>query len=153
MDEKKNIIKKYKFKIAEIKEHNKSYFIKDNPKISDREYDSLKRDLIKMELKYSFLRKIDSVNKIIGSTPSNKFKKVKHLSPMLSLSNAFNKSDMEDFIKKINNFLNSNNINIALTCEPKIDGISATLIYENGIFRRNNRCLYGIMLDRQCSVF
>ena len=48
MDEKKNIIKKYKLKIAEIKEHNKSYFIKDNPKISDREYDNLKRDLIKM---------------------------------------------------------------------------------------------------------
>ena len=136
MDEKKNIIKKYKLKIAEIKEHNKSYFIKDNPKISDREYDSLKRDLIKMELKYSYLRKIDSVNKIIGSTPSNKFKKVKHLSPMLSLSNAFNKSDMEDFIKKINNYLNLNKANFEFISEPKIDGISATLIYKDGVLTK-----------------
>ena len=136
MDEKKNIIKKYKLKIAEIKEHNKSYFIKDNPKISDREYDNLKRDLIKMELKYSYLRKIDSVNKIIGSTPSNKFKKVKHLSPMLSLSNAFNKSDMEDFIKKINNYLNLNKANFEFISEPKIDGISATLIYKDGVLTK-----------------
>ena len=136
MDEKKDIIKKYKLKIAEIKEHNKSYFIKDNPKISDREYDSLKRDLIKMELKYSYLRKIDSVNKIIGSTPSNKFKKIKHLSPMLSLSNAFNKSDMEDFIKKINNYLNLNKANFEFISEPKIDGISATLIYKDGVLTK-----------------
>ena len=136
MDEKKDIIKKYKLKIAEIKEHNKSYFIKDNPKISDREYDSLKRDLIKMELKYSYLRKIDSVNKIIGSTPSNKFKKIKHLSPMLSLSNAFNKSDMEDFIKKINNYLNFNKANFEFISEPKIDGISATLIYKDGVLTK-----------------
>ena len=136
MDEKKDIIKKYKLKIAEIKEHNKSYFIKDNPKISDREYDSLKRDLIKMELKYSYLRKIDSVNKIIGSIPSNKFKKIKHLSPMLSLSNAFNKSDMEDFIKKINNYLNFNKANFEFISEPKIDGISATLIYKDGVLTK-----------------
>ena len=136
MDEKKDIIKKFKLKIAEIKEHNKSYFIKDNPKISDREYDSLKRDLIKMELKYSYLRKIDSVNKIIGSTPSNKFKKIKHLSPMLSLSNAFNKSDMEDFIKKINNYLNFNKANFEFISEPKIDGISATLIYKDGVLTK-----------------
>ena len=69
----------------------------------------------------------------IGFAPSNKFKKIKHLSPMLSLSNVFNKAEMEEFIKKINNFLNLNNPKLELVSEPKIDGISATLIYEKGI--------------------
>ena len=55
---------------------------------------------------------------------------------MLSLSNAFDKKDMIDFIKKIKNFLNTNNDNIELFCEPKIDGISATLIYEKGVLTR-----------------
>ena len=95
MDEKKNIVKKYKSKIAQIKEHNKSYFIKDNPKISDSQYDTLKRDLLEMEIKFPYLKKIDSVDKIIGSPPTNKFKKIKHLRPMLSLSNAFNQSEMK----------------------------------------------------------
>ena len=69
---------------------------------------------------------------MVGATPSNKFKKVKHLKPMLSLSNAFDKKDMEDFLKKIKNFLNLKRENIEFFSEPKIDGISATLIYENG---------------------
>ena len=55
---------------------------------------------------------------------------------MLSLSNAFDKNDMEDFLKKIKNFLNLNKDNIELSCEPKIDGISATLIYENGLLTK-----------------
>ena len=76
------------------------------------------------------------MNKIVGSPPLNKFKKIKHLSPMLSLSNAFNVADMKDFLKKINNFLNFNNKDIRLFCEPKIDGISATLIYKNGTLIR-----------------
>ena len=63
---------------------------------------------------------------------SEKFKKIQHLKPMLSLSNAFDKSDMKDFLSKVNNFLNNENKNIELSSEPKIDGISATLIYENG---------------------
>ena len=73
---------------------------------------------------------------IVGSSPSNKFKKIQHLKPMLSLSNAFDKNDMVDFIKKINNFLNSKNEQIEIFSEPKIDGISATLIYENGVLTR-----------------
>ena len=73
---------------------------------------------------------------IVGSSPSNKFKKIQHLKPMLSLSNAFDKNDMVDFIKKINNFLNSKNEQIEIFSEPKIDGISATLIYENGVLTK-----------------
>ena len=69
------------------------------PKISDFEYDKIKQDVLKLEKKYPFLKKIDSINKIVGAKPSNKFNKIKHLSPMLSLANAFNIEDMKNFQK------------------------------------------------------
>ncbi len=133
MDKKKKIINQHKKKINILKKHNKYYFNDDNPKISDAEYDELKRELSDIENNYPYLKKIKSVKDIIGSKPSNKFKKIDHLVPMLSLSNAFHKKDMSDFLKKINNFLNSKENLIELLSEPKIDGISATLIYEKGI--------------------
>ena len=136
MNEKIKIENKFRKKISLLKEHNKNYFVDDNPKISDAEYDKIKKDLLDLEKKYPFLKKIDSVNKIVGALSPKKFKKIKHLKPMLSLSNAFDKNDMEDFIKKINNFLNTKNKNLELFCEPKIDGISATLIYEKGILTK-----------------
>ena len=132
MEERSEIIEEYKKKIESLKKHNNFYYIKDKPKISDSDYDNLKKEIIILEKKYTFLKKFGSVNQIIGAQPSNKFLKIKHLQPMLSLSNAFNKEDMRDFIKKINNFLNLNNENVELLAEPKIDGISATLIYEKG---------------------
>jgi DNA ligase (NAD+) len=128
-----DVIEIFKKKIREIKYHNNLYFNKDNPEISDIEYDNLKKILISLENKHSFLKELKILDKLVGSPPKNKFKKIKHLSPMLSLSNAFNKNDMEDFLKKINNFLNIQNDKIELISEPKIDGISATLIYEKGI--------------------
>ena len=121
----------FKKKIQYLKKQNQLYFSKDKPQISDAEYDKLKKELLELEQKNPYLKKIASVEKIIGAPPSNKFKKFNHLHPMLSLSNAFNKNDMENFIKKIKNFLNTKN-HIELFCEPKIDGISATLIYEKG---------------------
>ena len=132
MTENINITKQYKKKVKELKLHNKLYFEKDSPKISDSKYDKLKTEIINLEKKYPYLIKAGSINKIIGSEPSTKFKKIKHLSPMLSLSNAFEKNDMEDFLKKVKNFLNIKNQNLELIAEPKIDGISATLIYEDG---------------------
>ncbi len=132
MEERSEIIEKYKKKIESLKKHNNFYYIKDKPKISDSDYDNLKKEIIILEKKYKFLKKFGTVNQIIGAPPSNKFLKIKHLQPMLSLSNAFNKEDMRDFIKKINNFLNLKNENLELLAEPKIDGISATLIYEKG---------------------
>ena len=126
-------IRKYKKKINEIKSHNNFYYNNDNPKISDKDYDKLKNEVLNLEKKYPFLKKYGTVNKIVGAPVTNKFQKIKHLRPMLSLSNAFNEGDMEDFKKKINNFLNNKNMDIELFSEPKIDGISATLIYENGI--------------------
>ena len=126
------LLKNYKKKISEIKKHNSLYFNHDNPKISDKEYDDLKKEIILLENKHLFLKKLNLLSKIVGAKPTNKFKKIQHLKPMLSLSNAFDKKDMLDFVKKIKNFLNINKENVELFSEPKIDGISATLIYQNG---------------------
>ena len=126
MDRKIEIIDRYKEKIRLLKTHNKLYFNKDNPEISDAEYDSLKKEIVYLEKNNKFLKKLNLNEGLVGSFPSNKFKKIKHLKPMLSLSNAFDKGDMNDFLKKINNFLNTNYENIELSSEPKIDGISAT---------------------------
>ncbi len=136
MKDKYKIEIEHKKKIQNLKKHNKYYFIDDSPKINDSEYDKLKNEIKEFEKKHPYLKKNYSVDKIVGASPSNKFKKIKHLKPMLSLSNAFNINDMEDYLKKINNFLNDKNFNIEIFSEPKIDGISATLIYEKGILTK-----------------
>ena len=136
MQNKKKIIAEHKKLLNIIKKHNENYFIHDNPKITDSEYDQLKVNILKLEDEFLFLKKHSSIENIIGSKPTNKFKKVKHLSPMLSLSNAFDLNDMKDFQKKVNNFLLLKDKQLELFCEPKIDGISATLIYENGILTK-----------------
>ena len=129
---KSKIIDNYKKKINLLKKHNKLYFNKDNPQVTDAEYDDLKKEIVELEKKNNFLKKLNLNKNIVGSFPSNKFKKIKHLKPMLSLSNAFDKNDMKDFLSKINNFFNNKGENVELSSEPKIDGISASLIYENG---------------------
>ncbi len=132
MSRKSEIINSYKNKISILKKHNKLYFENDKPIISDAEYDILKKEINNLEEKNSFLKKLNLNQKTVGAPPSKKFKKVRHLKPMLSLSNAFDKDDMKDFVSKIYNFLNIKDEQIKFSSEPKIDGISATLIYENG---------------------
>ena len=136
MEKKFLLINEFKKKVKEIKKHNNLYYNFDNPKISDSDYDKLKKEIISLEQNYKFLKDLKLLNNLVGATPTNKFKKVKHESAMLSLSNAFNKENMQDFIKKINNFLNKNDKNIEFISEPKIDGISASLIYKNGILEK-----------------
>ncbi len=136
MDGKKKIIKDFKQKVKNLKKHNFQYYNLDNPSIPDSEYDKLKQELLDLQEKFDFLKKLSLVDKIVGSSPTNKFKKIKHISPMLSLSNAFDKNDMGDFLKKVKNFLNLKDNDIELFSEPKIDGISATLIYENGTLKK-----------------
>ena len=114
MSEKNEIIKKYKLKIIKLKQHNDLYYNKDNPKISDATYDDLKNEIYEFEKKFLYLKKLDLTKNIVGSPLTNRFKKIKHLRPMLSLSNSFNKSDMMDFLKKINNFLNLDNTEVEL---------------------------------------
>ena len=132
MQNKSEIINYFKKKIEILKRHNHYYYNKDNPKISDQEYDELKKELTILERDNDFLKKLKLLSNIVGAKPSNRFSKIPHLQPMLSLSNAFDKNDMGDFIKKIKNFLNLKEKKIELFSEPKIDGISATLIYEKG---------------------
>ena len=136
MKNKSEIIKLFKKKLNVIKKHNKLYFSEDNPEITDSEYDIIKKEISLLKKKYKFLENEDA-NTAVGAPPSNKFKKIKHLLPMLSLSNAFEIKDMYDFQKKIQNFLKFEKKNeIQLFSEPKIDGISATLIYEKGILTK-----------------
>ena len=131
MKNQEKIKKLYKEKIKKLFNFNRLYFEKDSPIVSDSEFDKLKQELLQLAKKHPFLKKIENLDNLVGSRPSAKFKKVKHSKPMLSLGNAFKKEDMLDFKKKINNFLN-NKSEIQLSSEPKIDGISATLRYENG---------------------
>ena len=136
MQDKSKIIIEYKNKVDNLKKHNHFYHNLDKPKITDQEYDILKKEIFNLEKEYLFLKKLNYLSNNVGAKPLNKFKKIKHLSPMLSLSNAFNLDDMRDFLKRINNFLNLKSDLVELFCEPKIDGISATLIYEKGKLTR-----------------
>ena len=132
--QRKEIEKYYIETINQLKKYNKEYFDHDKPIVSDEDYDKLKKKILSFEIKYKFLKKLKLPIDKVGYKPSNKFKKIKHLKPMLSLSNAFDKEDMKDFLSKISNFLNKKDMDIELSSEPKIDGISASLIYENGLF-------------------
>jgi len=136
MNKKNEILSIYKSKIKILQKHNNLYYNKDKPIISDAEYDILKKEVLKLEHHYKFLKNSSLFSNTVGAPPTNKFNKIKHKKPMLSLSNAFNRNDIDDFIKKINNFLNLKNDNIELFSEPKIDGISATLIYEKGLLTK-----------------
>jgi len=131
----KEIEKVYTRKIKELTKHDKAYFKYDKPLISDRDYDILKREILDLEKKHKYLENKNSPNKKVGYEPSNKFKKITHNIPMLSLANAFSTENIKDFLKKIRNFLNlENSEKITLSAEPKIDGISASLKYIDGIF-------------------
>ena len=125
----KNYLKKKKL----LEKYNKFYYDKDSPIITDQEYDIIKKETIELEKNHIFLKKYSSINDSVGFKPSSKFTKIKHAKPMLSLANAFNLEDVEDFIKKINNYLNNKNLNLSFSLEPKIDGISASLTYKNGL--------------------
>ena len=129
------IEKEYLKKIKLFQEYNKYYYDKNNPKITDSEFDLLKREIIELEKKHKFLKSEISPSKTVGFIPSKNFKKVKHKIQMLSLSNAFNEEDLENFEKKIRNFLSlKEDAEIEYSAEPKIDGISASLTYKDGKF-------------------
>ena len=100
----KEVEKIYKRKIKEFQKHNKLYYDKSTPVISDREFDELKADIINLEKKYSFLRSTKSPSDSVGFKPSKNFEKFKHKVKMLSLSNAFDRDDLINFEKKIFNY-------------------------------------------------
>ena len=132
---KDKIIKDYKTKIRELIKNNKYYYEDNKPRIDDQEYDKLKNKILLLEKEYPFLRDSNSPSLKVGHKPSKNFKKVTHKVPMLSLGNAFSENDLNNFEKKILNYINDFKFeDIEYSAEPKIDGISASLIYKDGIF-------------------
>ena len=129
----KNIKQKNLNKIEEFKKHNKLYYDKNSPIISDEKFDILKKEILDFEKKYNFLENKFSPSTVVGYKPSKNFLKSKHRVKMLSLSNAFDENDLINFEKKISNFLDTSSLknNIEYSVEPKIDGISASLTYKN----------------------
>jgi len=133
---KSEIKDKYLKKIKLLNKYNKYYYDKSNPIVLDRDYDELKKDILILESKYSYLNSKNSPSKTVGFKPSKNFQKKPHRAPMLSLANAFGREDLINFEKRILNFLSQNtDFNLSYSAEPKIDGISASLIYKNGKFK------------------
>lgn len=117
----------------EIARHDEAYHAKDAPEISDAEYDSLRRRNLGIEQRFPELIREDSPSKRVGYVALDKFEKVTHAIPMLSLENAFNDEDVYDFAKRMRKFLNlPDSEKMPLTAEPKIDGLSLSLRYEQG---------------------
>ncbi|MCB1531765.1 MAG: NAD-dependent DNA ligase LigA [Alphaproteobacteria bacterium] len=118
--------------VREIRKHDALYHGEDNPEISDAEYDKLRQELEKLEAEHPELTTPDSPTQTVGAAPSSGFKKVRHAVPMLSLSNVFSEEEAEDFIGRIRRFLGLGEDEIVeLAAEPKIDGLSCSLRYEN----------------------
>jgi DNA ligase (NAD+) len=118
---------------AEIKKHDEAYYQKDSPTVSDAEYDALRQRYLAIEQRYPDLRTLDSLSRKVGAAPARGFAKSRHAVPMLSLDNAFNETDVTDFVGRIRRFLNlKEDEELAFTAEPKIDGLSMSLRYEGG---------------------
>ena len=127
------IKKDYLRRIKKLTKFNESYYNKNKSLVSDADYDLLKEEIINLEKTYNFLDHKDSPSKIVGYKPSKTFRKLSHKVPMLSLSNAFTEGDLINFEKKIINYLDEkSSYEIEYSAEPKIDGISASLIYKKG---------------------
>ena len=117
--------------VAEIAEHDKRYYQSDAPTISDAEYDKLRLRLLGIEKQYPTLAKASPSQKV-GAAPLEKFSKVKHTVAMLSLGNAFADEDVHEFLGRMRRFLNlAADAPLAVTAEPKIDGLSLSLRYED----------------------
>ncbi|MER9253178.1 NAD-dependent DNA ligase LigA [Mesorhizobium sp. M0598] len=119
----------------EIAEHDRRYHGEDAPIITDAEYDALTRRNLAIEQQFPHLVREDSPSRRVGAPPAEGFAKVRHAVPMLSLAKAYTDQDVADFIERGRRFFDRDkDLNIAFTAEPKIDGLSASLRYEGGVF-------------------
>ncbi len=118
---------------AEINEHDRRYYQQDAPSVTDAEYDELRRRNAAIEARFPDLVRADSPSRRVGAAPTGRFRKIRHALPMLSLDNAFAEQDVLDFVARIRRFLRlDDDEKIAFSAEPKIDGLSMSLRYENG---------------------
>ncbi len=116
-----------------IKKADEAYYNRDNPDISDAEYDKYKQEYQKIEKFFPQLKRADSLSEKVGVTPTSPFAKITHIVPMLSLGNAFTQRDVIDFVDRAKKFFrHEKNLQLTFSVEPKIDGISASIKYENG---------------------
>lgn len=119
---------------AEIARHNQLYHGEDEPEISDAEYDALVRRNSDLETLFPHLVRSNSPSQQVGAAPAAHLSKVPHALPMLSLENGFSYQDVEEFIGRVRRFLSlAADVEVALTAEPKIDGLSCSLRYEKGV--------------------
>ena len=118
--------------VKQIRHHDKLYYQKDEPEISDAEYDKLFAELRQIEALAPELITPDSPTQTVGAAPTQGFKKIRHSSPMLSLANAFSEEDVADFIDRVRRFLVlADDASVEILAEPKIDGLSCAIRYEN----------------------
>jgi DNA ligase (NAD+) len=122
---------------AEIAEHDRRYHGEDAPTISDADYDALRRRYEALEQAHPELADLESVSRKVGAAPSEKFAKVKHAVPMLSLGNIFADEEVAEFVARVRRFLGmTEEASLAVVAEPKIDGLSCSLLYERGALVR-----------------
>jgi DNA ligase (NAD+) len=117
-----------------IEYHNRRYYQLDDPEISDYDYDRLMRELADLEERFPGIDRSASPTQRVGATPLEKFGTVTHLTPMLSLGNAFSEEEVSEFDERIKRLL-GDKAELDFVTEPKIDGVAVNLIYEKGIFR------------------
>ena len=118
----------------EIARHNRAYHDRDAPEVSDAEFDALVRENAALEAQYPHLVRADSPSRVVGAAPTSSLAKVPHAKPMLSLENAFSDAEVEEFVGRVRRFLNlAPDAPVALSAEPKIDGLSCSLRYEDGV--------------------
>lgn len=120
-----------------LRAHNAAYYQDDAPVVSDAEYDALFQRLVALEAAFPELKTEDSPTQKVGAAPAQGFAKVRHAIPMLSLGNAFDDADVAEFLTRIRRFLSiGDDEPLEIVGEPKIDGLSVSLRYENGVFVR-----------------
>ncbi len=121
--------------VQKIRHHDTLYYQKDAPEITDAEYDALRQQLVQLEHTHPELKTANSPTQKVGAAPSEGFKKVRHPIPMLSLDNAFSDEDVREFDGRIRRFLGlSSQDTVTYVCEAKIDGLSFSARYEQGVF-------------------
>lgn len=119
----------------EIAEHDRRYYQDDAPTVTDADYDALRGRNDDIEKRFPELIRHDSPSQRVGAKPAERFDKVRHARPMLSLDNAFTEEDVRDFVARVRRFLGwPESEELALVAEPKIDGLSSSLRYEKGQF-------------------